>query len=50
MEKQNAFFYALQLMRHLDEGQKKQLAIILMGQTLNKLAEEQTHEISRLNR
>lgn len=50
MEKENAFFYALQLINHLEEYQKKQLAIVLIGSTLNETSEEIAQELSKLQR
>jgi uncharacterized membrane protein YgcG len=50
MEKQNAFLHALQLIPQLEEYQKKQLAIVLIGSTLTETSEEIAQELSKLQR
>jgi hypothetical protein len=50
MNKENAFLQILQLIPELQEYQKKQLAIVLIGSTLNETSEEIAQELSKLQR
>ena len=50
MKPNNYFQAALKIAADLNEYEKKQLALILIGQTLTKISEAQAYELSKLQR
>lgn len=50
MNTETTFLQILQLVPKLQEYQKKQLAIVLIGSTLNETSEEIAQELSKLQR
>jgi len=50
MDSQTSFLQILQLIPELQEYQKKQLAIVLIGSTLNETSEDIAQELSKLQR